>query len=187
VILAFHSIFTTYGTWLPNEPRGSWSTFVASTELYRFGKVTTVNTRRSIAGNSYDRNAKTQMQRVLKYPPVRFTGKQARTVAMAFSQTPYTLHALAVMPSHVHMVLGYTRRDIRRATGHIKSQATRALRTQGWFAAQSPWTDHGWNVYLNTDDDVRRAIDYVRENPLREGLRQQRWSFMIPYAPASAI
>ena len=187
MILAFHSIFTTYGTWLPNEPRGSWSTFVASWEFYLFGKATTVNTRRSVAANTYDRNTKTQMQRVLKYPPVRFTGNQARTVAMAFTETPYTLHAVAVMPSHVHMVLGYTRRDIRRAIGHIKSQATRALRTQGWFAAQSPWTDHGWNVYLNTDHDVQRAIDYVYENPLREGLRQQHWSFITPYAPASAM
>ena len=184
VILAFHSIFTTYGTWLPNEPRGSWSTFVASWELYRFGKATTVSTTRSLAGHAYDRHTKTQMQHVLKHPPVRLTGDQARTAAMAFAQTPYTLHALAIMSNHVHMVIGYTRRDIRRAIGHIKSEATRALRKRGWYTTHSPWTDHGWNVYLNTDDDVQRAIDYVRENPLREGLRQQRWLFIVPYAAA---
>ncbi len=184
VILAFHSIFTTYGTWLPNEPRGSWSTFVASWELYRFGKATTVNTTRSLAGHAYDRNTKTQMQRVLKHPPVRLTGDQALTAAMAIAQTLYTLHALAIMSNHVHMVIGYTRRDIRRAIGHIKSEATRALRKRGWYASRSPWTDHGWNVYLNTDNDAQRAIDYVRENPLREGLRQQRWSFIVPYAAA---
>ncbi len=98
VILGFHSIFTTYGTWLPNEPRGSWSTFVASWELYRFGKATTVSTTRSLANQPYDRNTKIQMQRVLKHPPVRLTGDQARTAAMAFAQTPYTLHALAICP-----------------------------------------------------------------------------------------
>ena len=176
MIQAFYSIFTTYGTWLPNEPRGSWSTFVASWELYRFGKATTVNTRRSIAGKRYDKNLKEQMQRVLKYPPVQFTGNQAHTVAMAFANPPYVLHALAVMPSHVHMVIGYTRRNIRRAIGHLKSEATRALRSGGWFTEHSPWIDHGWNVYLNTDSDVQRAINYVRKNPLREGLREQRWS-----------
>jgi len=180
VILAFHCIFTTYGTWLPNEPRGSWSTFVASWELYRFGMATTVNTRRSIAGKSYDRNLKAQMQRVLKYAPVRFTGNQAHVVAMSFANTPYDLLALAVMPNHVHIVVGYTRRDIRRAVGHLKSEATRALRVNGWFENRSPWTDHGWNVYLNIDTDVQRAIDYVCENPLREGLQEQRWSFIKP-------
>ena len=181
MILAFHSIFTTYGTWLPNEPRGSWSTFVASWELYKFGKATTVSMTRSLAGHAYDRNTKTQMQRVLKHPPVRLTGNQAHTAAMAFAQTPYALHALAIMSKHVHMVIGYTRRDIRRAIGHIKSEATRALRKRGSYTTRSPWTDHGWNVYLNTDNDVQRAIDYVRKNPLREGLRQQRWSFIVPY------
>ena len=187
MILAFHSIFTTYGTWLPNEPRGSWSTFVASWELYRYGKATTINTRRSIASNTYDINVKKQMQHALKYPPVRFTGKQARTVAMAFAQTPYKLYALAVMPNHVHMVVGYSRRDIRHAIGHFKSEATRALRRNGCFIEHSPWTDHGWNVYLNTNNDVQRAINYVQENPLREGLQQQRWSFVTPYASSSVI
>ena len=98
MILAFHSIFTTYGTWLPNEPRGSWSTFVASWELDRFGKATTVRTTRSLANQPYDRNTKIQMQRVLKHPPVRLTGDQALTAATAFAQTPYTLHALAIRP-----------------------------------------------------------------------------------------
>ena len=187
MILAFHSVFTTYGTWLPNEPRGSWSTFVASWELYRFGKATTVNTRRSIAGNTYDINVKKQMQRALKYQPVRFTGNQAHVIAMAFGQTSYNLHALAVMPTHVHMVVGYTRRDIRHAIGHCKSEATRSLRRDGWFAEHSPWTDHGWNVYLNTDSDVQRAINYVRKNPLREGLREQRWSIVTPYDKTHVI
>ncbi len=43
--LAYHVIFGTYGFWLPNDPRGSWSTFVGSWELYRFGKATKVTDR----------------------------------------------------------------------------------------------------------------------------------------------
>lgn len=30
MILAFHSIISAYGFWLPNEPRGSWYDFVYS-------------------------------------------------------------------------------------------------------------------------------------------------------------
>ena len=78
------------------------------------------------------------MQRVLKHPPVRLTGDQALTAAMAFARTPYTLHALAIMSNRLHMVIGYTRRDIRRAIGHIKSEATRALRKRGWLPSAEP-------------------------------------------------
>ena len=35
----FHVIFSTYGFWLPNDPRGSWSDWVRRWELVRFGKA----------------------------------------------------------------------------------------------------------------------------------------------------
>ncbi len=37
MIVGYHIIFGMYGFWLPNDPRGSWSDFVGSWELYRFG------------------------------------------------------------------------------------------------------------------------------------------------------
>ena len=46
-VLAAHVIFTAYGFWLPNDPRGSWSDFVASWELLKFGRATKVTTRAS--------------------------------------------------------------------------------------------------------------------------------------------
>ena len=54
MILATHAIFSAYGFWLPNDPRGSWSTFVASWELFKYGPATTVSTRRSIAHQPHD-------------------------------------------------------------------------------------------------------------------------------------
>ena len=38
MVRAYHAIFTTYGFWLPNDPRGSWSDFVRSWELFKHGK-----------------------------------------------------------------------------------------------------------------------------------------------------
>src|SRR4051794_13151081 len=75
MILGFHCIISAYGFWLPNEPRGSWSDFVRSLGLYPFGPATKVTTHRSVAHRPYDRDLKHQMQRVLKYAPVRFTGE----------------------------------------------------------------------------------------------------------------
>ena len=38
MVHGYHAIFGTYGFWLPNDPRGSWSDFVGAWELVRFGK-----------------------------------------------------------------------------------------------------------------------------------------------------
>ncbi|HEY5314071.1 MAG TPA: hypothetical protein VIK18_16185 [Pirellulales bacterium] len=54
--IAYHIIFCAYGFWLPNDPRGSWSTFVGSKLLYRkFGPATKVTTRESLAHQPHDR------------------------------------------------------------------------------------------------------------------------------------
>ena len=39
-VLVAHVIITTYGFWLPNDPRGSWSDFVGAWELLRYGRST---------------------------------------------------------------------------------------------------------------------------------------------------
>lgn len=169
MVIAFHSIFTAYGFWLPNEPRGSWSDLVASWELRRFGPATKVTTRRSIAAMPFDRSLKSRMQAALTYPPVKFTGEQARTIGQAFAMARYTIHACAIMQEHVHLVLAHTPHNIRTVIGELKSIASRALHEHGWFLDRTPWSDHGWNVFLNTPTDVERAIKYVENNPVREG------------------
>ena len=43
MVHAYHAIFGAYGFWLPNDPRGSWTTFVGSWELNPFGPATKTN------------------------------------------------------------------------------------------------------------------------------------------------
>lgn len=182
MILGFHCIFTAYGFWLPNEPRGSWSTFVGSWDLLQFGPATKTNTRQSLAGHAYDHTLKQQMQAKLKYPPVRFTGQQARVIGQTFRELPYVIHALAVMPDHVHVVFACTPCAIGRVVGHVKTQATQNLRQYGWFTQRSPWARGAWHVYLNDETDMIRALRYVQANPSRSSLKPQHWSAVQPYA-----
>ena len=84
MILASHVIFSAYGFWLPNDPRGSWSDFVGSWELYKFGPATTVDTKRSLAHDPHDRAARLAAKAALKYPPVRFDAAQREAIADGF-------------------------------------------------------------------------------------------------------
>jgi hypothetical protein len=101
MVLAYHVICTAYGFWLPNDPRGSWSDFVGAWELFRFGRATKVDTRKSVARVPHDRTLRLKAKRSLKYKPVRFTGAQARAIGIGFGQAVtegnYVVHACAIL------------------------------------------------------------------------------------------
>src|SRR5687768_1248463 len=110
MVHGFHVIFSTYGFWLPNDPRGSWSDWVRRWELLRFGVATKVNSRQSVAGTAHDPQLRAAAKAALLYPEVHFTGRQAQAVGIGFrdavTESNYVLHACSVLPQHVHMVLG---------------------------------------------------------------------------------
>jgi hypothetical protein len=86
-VLAYHAIFGAYGFWLPNDPRGSWSDFVAAWELFRAGGAATkTTTRRSVAGVRHDTAARRRVKEALTYPAVVFDGHQALSAANGFAR-----------------------------------------------------------------------------------------------------
>src|SRR5207247_3596694 len=85
-VIAYHLIITAYGFWLPNDPRGSWSDFVRSWELLRFGPASKVETTRSVAGVQHDAALRRAAKKALKYPEVHFSGVQARSVGHGFAE-----------------------------------------------------------------------------------------------------
>jgi REP element-mobilizing transposase RayT len=196
MILASHVIISCYGFWLPNEEPGSWSEFVRSWELfYNFGKATKVDTHRSVANRPYDKQRRRDARESLKYPPVAFTGVQAREVAIAFGEkarkSEYAIYACAILRNHAHLVIGRHDYDVMQVTNLLKGAATHRLTTMGMHPlaefrsrdgrVPSPWAQKAWKVFLDSDADVRRAIRYVEENPEKEGKRRQQWSFVVPY------
>jgi REP element-mobilizing transposase RayT len=187
MVLAHHITFGMYGFWLPNDPRGSGSTRVGSWDLRRYGTATKTNSRRSVAGKPHDLNARRAAKKLLKYPPVRITGRQALEIskgfALASEEANVTIHACAIMPDHVHLVIGRTSRDIEKVRTHMKSRATKSLRQSGlWHEDQRPvWGRRGWVVFLDREAEVKRAIQYVENNPIKEGLKRQQWPFVEEY------
>ena len=172
MIIAYHSIFSAYGFWLPNDPRGSWSDFVRRWELLRFGEATRVSTRHSLATRAHDTRLRLEAKQCLTRRAVKFTDLQARTIGKGFAQavfeSGYRVLACAIMPEHVHMVIAWRDRRIERIIAHFKARASRQLRLEGIHPSAgdanegkslpSPWGRNGWNVYLNTQEAVSGAI-----------------------------
>jgi REP element-mobilizing transposase RayT len=188
VVIAYHTIFSTYGFWLPNDPRGSWSEFVGSWELFWFGPATKTESRQSVAAAGHDRALRLAAKGALKYPPVEFSGRQALATGQGFArachESGYVVHACSILPNHVHAVIARHEHEIERMVVHLKGRATQRLKTDGlWPADERPvWAKGCWRVYLNSAEDVRRAVAYVEANPAKEGKPRQHWSFVTPFA-----
>jgi REP element-mobilizing transposase RayT len=205
MILAGHIIFSAYGFWLPNAQNGSWSDFVRSWELLQFGRATKVETRRSVACQPFNSALRAAAKKVLMYPPVIFTGLQALAIANGFAgivrKTGCIVHACAIMPDHVHLVIGRHHYPIQQLANLLKGGATTQLRKEGLDpfltfsggpqgrvpsgvkkSLPSPWSHGLWKVWLDSQDDVIRAVDYVNDNPTKAGYKKQNWKFVTRYS-----
>jgi REP element-mobilizing transposase RayT len=192
MIIANHVIISAYGIWLSNDPRGSWSDFVGSWELYKFGPVTTVTGRRSYAHDPHDAALRRAAKLALKYPPVRFNDAQRSAIADGFGRAcaegAYNCFACCIGHDHAHLVLGRHDRDPETIVGHLKSHATRELRQRrihplnGHIGKRgglpTPWSEGCWKVFINDRAQLHAAIAYVQRHPAKEGLPAQDWSFI---------
>lgn len=194
VILGWHVVVCSYGFWLPNDPRGSGSHYVGSDALFHVaGRATPVTGGRSRACDPHDVAARLKAKARLKREPVEFTGLQARAIAAGFAraarESGYMIHACSVMPRHAHLVIAGCDRVVGRIVSHLKSRATHQLRKEGLIACNNPpelekpsiWARGHWCVFLNSEADMDRAVRYVENNPIKDGLRPQKWSFVVPF------
>lgn len=158
-MIAFHAILSAYGFWLPNDPRGSWSTYVGSHVLHRFGgDATKVTTRQSVASHRHNTALRQKAKSLLKHPPIRFTGEQVIAIVNGFQQVAdhagYQFRARSMMPTHLHAVICKHERNPARIIGHLKRGATDQLiadnlhpsLADGWIT-HSCWTRQAWAVY----------------------------------------
>jgi len=191
-LVGYHVIFSTYGFWLPNDPRGSWSNFVASWDLFLHGRATKTTETRSLARRPHDAMRRRAAKSALQNPPVRLSGIQARSVGIGFGryvrQSGLPVWACAIMPDHVHLVFGVWRLQVEQTVIQLKGTPARELKADGLYPTDELGIERDskvfargeWKVFLHPGD-VRRAIRYVENNPLKENKRRQNWSFVVPY------
>ena len=196
-LLGFHVNFGTYGFWLPNDPRGSNSEYVREHELLEFGKATKVQNRKNVSRAAHDRKLRLRAKESLKFPPVTLTGQQALSAGNGFAEAihknGYIVHACCILPTHVHLVIRPHRYRIEQVVNLLKGAASaRMLRDELHPLSEyrnrlgrvpSVCQDECGHEFLYSEQDMRRAIDYVERNPLKERRPRQHWSFVVPYDP----
>lgn len=197
MVHGYHIILPHYGFWLPNDPRGSCSEFVASWEIARFGETTRNLEQRTLAMLSVEELELREAARgALHYPPVTLTGDQALSVANGFKEqavkSDYAIWACSILPEHTHVVVGRHRYKAEQIANLLKGAATRRLIADDRHPLKSfarsgrrppgMWARHQWISFLDSDAAIENAIAYVLENPIKDGKPKQDWTWITPYA-----
>lgn len=193
MILAYHVIFGAYGFWMPNDPRGTWSDFVGSWDLYHFGHAKPHEARAELSEESERRLL--EMKRSLKFSAVQFNGPQAQSIGTGFGiaakKSKIKILRCSILPQHVHLIIAYHQIKIRYLVGMLKGEATKQMErdrrhplsghVDRFGQTPTPWNVKCWTVYLDDNVGISNAIRYVDANPIKEGKPRQVWGFEHPF------
>jgi len=178
MIIAYHAIFTTYGTPLPNDPRGSYSTAIYRRELRELGRIR-YGRQAPQPSRAELRVFWAQARNKLFRAPYFVSDGTRPIVGRAFGEVVrrlgLTVWACAIMNDHVHAVVVRSKYRIEYIVNQLKGAATHAL-----GLSATPWTRKCWKVFLNDNDAIRSAAEYVNANPSASGLAPQHWDFVTP-------
>src|ERR671912_67227 len=108
MVIAYHLVWTLYGWWLPNDPRGSTSHFIESDVIFELGNLH--YGREKVQPSSREiREFYDIAATKLKHKLLKLTSRDALVVADTFGEVTrvkgYTCYACAIMPDHIHMVI----------------------------------------------------------------------------------
>ena len=196
MVHGYHVILPMYGFWLPNDARGSWSDFIRKWELVRFGPTTKTMQRRSL-----DELTEAEMRQrdaarlALAYDPVSIDGQQAASIGRGFARkvrrSNYTIWACSILPEHTHLVVARHTYKVEQIANLLKGAATSQILEDGRHpmaehaqpGKRPPrmWAAREWKVFLDSEEAIENAIQYVEDNPAKEGEAIQDWSFVTPF------
>ena len=169
--LGYHYVKSGYGLWLPGDFRGHWS------EAWD-QQIGYIEPHMLHAGDPVRlRMAEERM----KHPPVRLTPQMIEVVAATIGQcarhSPWRVAALAVQPTHLHLLLTYSPLDINRTCIWLAQQTTKAIHQQ--TDHQGPvWCKGHWCTFLFERAHWNNSVAYIERNNLRYGLPARPYAFI---------
>jgi REP element-mobilizing transposase RayT len=177
-------MWTAYGYWLPNDPRGSTSKRIACDVIAELGELHFGRKKVQPASREI-RKFYEKAEDVLKFP-LRELSKLdmvhcVSAIGKVVVENKYTCYACAVMPDHVHILIRKHKHQAEEMIENLKRAARLAL-SESWGIPEHPvWGTGGWKVFLDEPDDIWRTIRYVENNPVKMRSPMQRWDFVKPY------
>jgi hypothetical protein len=101
---------------------------------------------------------------------------------VAAAKFGYTVYAFSACSNHAHAVVR-THRDRSEVIWQNLADTIRdSLRAAGLVPPDHPvWSHRPYKAFKYTPAQVSGAVDYVNDNPEKEGLPRQDWHFVTPH------
>ncbi len=175
--IGYHIVIAGYGLWLPGDERGFWSTKwdadVGLVEPHTLHPGDPVRLRIS--------------QERLLHPPNRLTPRMieivADTLASCAGASDWAVAALCVLPTHSHLLLTPTERNIDNTIKWLKHRMTRALH-DGTSYNGPVWCKGKWRSFLFDVDVWGSTQEYIENHNVGLGLGARPYPFVNPSFPA---
>ncbi len=185
MVAGYHLIWTAYGWWLPNDPRGSSSHSLRSAAIAGLGELHPGRKKIQPAGRVV-REFYESASTTLKHDLLTFSDHEiivvGETFAKVMRERSYTCYAAAIMPDHVHLLIRKHRDDAETMIAALQEASRIAILEHGERPRTHPvWGGPGWKVFLETIDDFLRVIRYIEENPVKARRARQTWEFVRAY------
>lgn len=184
-ILAHHLILHGYGHWLPNDPRGSGSQEIRQDKFTDLGEIHFGRKRVQPSREELKRFKRKALPR-LEFPLIWFDDAKRQALGDALGDVVrrerYTVWGAAVLSNHLHLCIRRHRDDATTMWHKLANECRQML----CLFAESPpdhpvWSNRPYKVFLYTPEEIRQRIDYISQNPVKEGLSPQHRPFVQPY------
>ena len=170
-VIGYHIVKTTYGTWLPGDERGSWSEGWDD-RLGYFG-----------AHRLHDGDARRErMARArMKCEPVVLTAGMVRAVTGAVGacaeRSSWEVGALAIEPTHMHLLITCSGLDVDRTARWIGQMTTKAVHRDTDHAGVV-WSKGSWRGYVRDAKQWQSTAAYIERHNVRRGLAARPYGFI---------
>lgn len=185
MVMAYHLIWTVYGWWLPNDPRGSTSHEIRVEKLKDLGPIH--YERKPVQPSREElRRFHEEAQDRLAHQVMEFTDEEielvGKSLGKVIGEERYTCYRCAIMPEHVHVLMRRHRDKAEVMIEKFQEESRRALTEEKRRGVLHPvWGGPGWKVFLSSRADIVRVEKYIRENPIKAGRPEQNWDSVTKY------
>jgi len=168
-----HIVKTAHGLWLPGDARGHWSTAwdeqIGLIEPHMLHEGDPVRERMAAER--------------MKHNPVRFTPEMIEaiieTIAECASNSPWNVAAVSCEPTHLHLLMTYSKLNIHRTMKWMTSRMTRAVHRR--TDHEGPvWAKGKWCSFIYDESWWSNAMQYIERHNLRRGLPARPYDFIQP-------
>ena len=169
--IGYHIVKSGYGLWLPGDDRGSWSD--AWDEMIGFVDPHTLN--------GGDPVRQRMARERTKHKPVKFDDVMIdivlSTINKCETNSKWQIAAASIEPTHTHLLITYSGKDIHTTMKWIADQTTKAVHNNTDYEGPI-WAKGKWCSYIFDDLRWERTINYIEKHNVRRGMDAMPYAFI---------